>query len=416
MIEDFKPLTVCLACGGEHLVDQHPDRPWIPASGQALVPFLSLGAQSLANSFHDGSQDLPTYPLGLQVCPSCHHSQQLVSVKPELLFTDYPYVSGTSDTLKAYFSEFVEKVEKAFPEGNSLRVLEIGSNDGTLLREFMSRPALHSGCGVDPNASPDIISYFGYWGREAIDHLHLSEGVDVIVAMNVLAHTDDPYTFLMLCKEVLAPGGRIYVQFSQRHMLERCEFDTVYHEHISFFEPSSFLALLHRVGLKPESHREVEVHGGSSLWEISGDPPNPAVFPHDFSYWVSVHNMAQYEAFGDRAEKIKREFKNACVQAVMEGYALIGYGAAAKANTFLNFTGVRLDYILDENPLKIGKLTPGSNISVCTPSMVKDHHGKVMFIIMAWNFKDEIERKIRELRPDHGDKFMVYYPEMSVWS
>ncbi len=401
----YKAIDKCLACGGEILL------PSMDLPG-GLEPYWVAEDQPLANAFHDGATNQPRYPLALNVCQNCHHSQLTVAVDPEKMFSDYPYVSGTSETLREYFRWFVGKVEKD-QRNKPLHVLDIGCNDGSLLKSFSEKG--HAIFGVDPAGLCDFDPvYHGMWSTNAISELKISS-IDVIVAMNVLGHVSDPFGFLALCKLVLAPGGRIYIQTSQRNMIDRCEFDTVYHEHISYFEPSSFLALAHRAGLRMVKLSEVDVHGGSWLVELDAAPVNPKIFPNDFEYWKSVRTMADYRAFSDRAEQIKRDFVTSLVHARENGFDIVGYGAAAKANTFLNFCDSRLDYILDENPLKIGKMTPGLNIPVCVPSIVSSHPGRIMFVITAWNFREEIERKIRQLRPGFRDAFMTYYPTLEIW-
>ena len=220
-------LKTCLACGGTD-----------------LFQYLDLGQMPLANSFHDGSAELPTYPLAIQACRSCWHSQLSYAVDPDLMFRDYLYVSGTSDTLRRYFEGFAAR----FSSG--LRVLDIASNDGTLLREFHKRGCAVTGvepcCDLSPTRELPI--YTGYWDRDAFEEVTLGGKFDVITAFNVLAHTADPLTFLKLAREALAPGGTIWVQTSQAHMILDGTFDAIYHEHVSYFTPRSILALAGRAG------------------------------------------------------------------------------------------------------------------------------------------------------------------------
>ncbi len=251
---DCTPINKCLACGGK-----------------LGVKYFDAGMQPLANHFHDGSEKLAEYPLGLNVCMSCWHSQLSHAVNPALMFRDYPYVSGTSATLRAYMKEFAAQVA---PGKEKKRILEIGCNDGTLLLEFINLG--HKVLGVDPAwnvASSVAPTLSAYWNEYTVEHMlpGWSAPFDIIVAMNVLAHVADPLTFLQLCKRVLAPGGRIYVQTSQAKMIERGEFDTVYHEHHSFFTVSSMLNLARRAGLRVDAISHVQVHGTSYLFELVQD-------------------------------------------------------------------------------------------------------------------------------------------------
>src|SRR5271165_1803863 len=211
----YAPITHCLACGGSH-----------------LDPYLDLGRQPLANSYHDGSAPLDEFPLGVSVCPDCWHTQLTVAVDPDLMFKNYLYVSGTTSTLSRYFVDFVLRTERDQPLTRPLRVLDIASNDGSLLEKFKLRG--HVVQGVDPadnlrsrSHAKDIPTIVGYWNEAALGQI--GEQFDVIVAMNVLGHITYPAEFLALCGRALKPHGRIYIQTSQALMVKNGEFDTIYH-------------------------------------------------------------------------------------------------------------------------------------------------------------------------------------------
>lgn len=394
-MKDWTPLTSCVACGSSH-----------------LEQYFDAGQQPLANSFHDGTEELPVYPLGLNACLDCHHSQNLGVVNPDLMFRNYPYVSGTTKTLTNYFSRFVDRVERDM-DYKRLRVLDIASNDGSLLWHFQRR--YHDVQGIDPAlnlstlANEDGISTLcSYWNLECLDTLRRSRltPYDVIVAMNVLGHVADPEAFLKLAADALDDDGKLYIQTSQTGMFKNCEFDTVYHEHISFFEISSFMALARRCGLSVESIHIVPIHGGSFLVRLvkSATTLAPVVqlFNRDLS---GFQRKAEFTASVAR-EQI-HEFKK-------EGYACVGFGAAAKANTFLNFSQINLSYMIDENPLKQNRFTPGMSIPVYKPEKVKEEPRRIAFVLTAWNFKDEIIHKIRLLRPTANDIVMTYFPSVTL--
>lgn len=395
-MNDWTPLTECVAC-----------------SGTRLKQFLDLGAQPLANHFHDGTKELPRYPLGLNLCLDCGHSQQLVAVNPHLMFDHYDYVSGTSNTLAEYFRTFAELVAPLF---SKCRVLDIGANDGSLLRQFK-----RLGCdvlGVDPATNirpPDLPWVPGYWNGEATDYL-IDKGAqfDVIVAMNVVAHTADPATFLKLCKEVLAPTGRVYVQVSQCRMIELRQFDTVYAEHISFFQPSSFIALARRAGLNPVVVHERAIHGRSLLVEFE----NRECAHTDIEAIERTRALSkEYDSFQFDAQGLATTLCLRVEDARDNGFAVVGLGAAAKAMTVLNFGDIRLDYIVDENPLKIGKLTPGMNIPVLAFDALRDEARPCAFVLTSWNFAEELLMKVQARRGDgRGDKVISYFPEQKVWA
>lgn len=370
-------LNTCLACGGAD-----------------LFPYLDLGQMPLANSFHDGSKELPRYSLAVQACRSCWHSQLVEAVDPRLMFDDYLYVSGTSNTLRKYFGAFAAR----FKPG--LRVLDIASNDGTLLREFEAREC--SVTGVEPSAlcvqsnglSKAGWVWNGYWGEEALEAVtqDRQNRFDVITAFNVLAHVQDPLTFLVRAKEALAPGGTIWVQTSQANMVIDGTFDAIYHEHVSYFTPRSILALAQRAGLCPITYEEPSIHGGSMLVGLTADVMLDARFNKS-----PLYEEKTYEKF---AKQIQQTIS--AVKQFGSPGELIGYGAAAKGMTFLNATGLKLDRIVDDNPLKHGLLTPGGDIPIGPVENLPRGDGAI--VVLAWNFWSEILGRIRK---EHGSGHTV---------
>lgn len=397
----FRALSRCLVCESTN-----------------LYRFLDLGAQPLANSFHDGMNGLSQYPLGLQLCTGCYHVQNVVSVDPEALFADYPYVSGTTQTLRDYFDGFASDVTQAFAERKShLRVLDIASNDGSLLAAFKARG--HDVLGIDPakNLYPvsqkaGIPTKVAYWntGTQA----QTPGPYDVIVAMNVLGHVMDPVQFLSLCRMSLAQNGRLYVQTSQARMVERGEFDTCYHEHLSFFSARSFARAAQKAGLHIVDMKIVPIHGDSYLLEL-----RHREIGESEGDWMSVdapavYDPATYRDFQDRVIRRTQEVRAHIEQARKEGFRVVGYGAAAKAMTFINAGAIDLDFIIDDNPLKVGKLTPGRNVKIVGPDQVASAGKKVFWVLTAWNFKDEIKARIAAKRDTQFDRFLTYFPEVTV--
>ena len=358
-----------------------------------------------------------------------------MSVDPEILYRDYPYVSGTSQTLRQYFAYLCNKIENDFglyENGNlftktdkGLRVLDIASNDGSFLWWFAQNG--HQVVGVDPaeNLLPlsqglGVSTICGFWNEEtAAKACMMVDGgkFDVIVAMNVLGHCRNPLEFLQLCKQCMAPGGKIYIQTSQAEMVKDGQFDTVYHEHLSFFSPSSFSVLAHRAGLYVEDITIADIHGGSYLVRMA-DANGNALRKIIYNNHAAVGGMAPnpqdtfYDQFQDNAELISEMTRLIIGQC--RDRTIIGFGAAAKAMTFINFGRIPMDYIVDENPMKISKRCPGSNIEVKHPSAIVDE-GKCLFILTAWNFADEIKAKIKGMRPGKDDLFLTYFPELRVW-
>ncbi len=346
-------------------------------------------------------------------------------VDPKLLYEHYAYASGTSQTLADYFAQFVEKVEAQYP-GKKLRVLDIACNDGSLLKVFQARG--HKVLGVDPAAnlndgSVPIINTF--WGGDALRMLPTNGGIepfDVIVAMNVLGHVSDPLGFLVAAKHVLAPGGRIYAQTSQSRMVEECQIDTVYAEHLSFFTVRSFVALANRAGLHIRNVEHVDIHGTSYLVEMTGEPADNQTF-EDFAIGrdeklLAYYHPATYDGFEAKVALHVRWVKQTI--AVMEdaGYVPVLFGAAAKAITFANHAGLKFAVVIDDSPLKQGKVCPGLNNFVFPFADFVDQSdgAKILWVLGAWNVRAEIIAKIKRARPGADDKFLTYYPTVTVES
>jgi len=413
-----RTLTRCLACNSAR-----------------LFFFASLGEQPLANSYRKiGSEEsLAKYPLTLSMCLDCFHMQQSVSVDRSLLFDEYPYVSGTSSSLGAYFASFASSVCKRLPAlGRKARVLEIASNDGTLLAEFKKLGAEVQGVEPAANLKPlwekaGIPTVQGYWGPLVVSKLteKLTEKYDIIVAMNVLGHVADPYSFLLMCKSVLAPGGRIYVQTSQALMLERGEFDTCYHEHLSFFTVSSFLALARQAGLRVKSIEHVDVHGTSYLVELSYEK-NATDFqnPAHFSVGRDEQRKGYYSLplhfdFALRIRQTSVALRSLVDKYNRDGFLLAAYGAAAKGMVLLGAAGLRPAFIVDDNPLKIGRLC-SVDAPVVGAREVAGLTGddKFVWLILPWNMRPEIMARLKELRGTRfaGDVCVCAFPEVGVVS
>jgi SAM-dependent methyltransferase len=334
------------------------------------------------------------------------------------MFREYLYVSGTSQTLRDYFRQFVIKVETELtgPGSHTLRVLDIAANDGSLLKAFKSRG--HEVLGVDPAqnlvavaAKAGITVLPWYW--EMVPEYRLGGKFDVIVAMNVLGHVENPALFLRLAALSLEPGGRIYIQTSQADMVVNAEFDTCYHEHLSFFTTSSFSRLAERCGLVITKIERMPIHGTSYLVQLGRDgvtrPRRLATT--DAERAAGLYGLALYDGFQDRVRERVDQVKSTIEIYRAKGYPIVGFGAAAKAITFLNMAEIKLDLIVDENPLKQGRYTPdGTRIA----DWIGETPGPILWVVTAWNFAAEIMVKIKARRPDAGDAFLTYFPQVIV--
>lgn len=363
-----------------------------------LKQVLDLKKQPLANSYHTG-EELPEYPLAINVCTKCFHTQLTVVVDPDEMFSNYLYVSGTSSTLHKYFEWFTDMVES---ENKTGKVLDIACNDGTQLSKFKSRGWISH--GIDPAKNLSELSeknsdfiVVDYFNKQSISKLP-EKIYDVIIAQNVFAHTHDVHDFLLCCKELMDNNTNLYIQTSQADMIENDQFDTIYHEHLSFFSTLSMKTLCERVGLYLNDVKRVHIHGGSYIFKISKtkNENNSVQDSLNLETKNRRYDIKKYDEYRDTITTVIDNTKKKIDEYKKMGYIVVGYGAAAKGNTFLNAASLKLHYIIDDNELKHGLLTPGSNTFITSRDFINTLANNTVFLPLAWNFYDEIVKNIRK--------------------
>jgi SAM-dependent methyltransferase len=401
-IEHAKELNECLCCGSK-----------------SLTMTLDLGVQPMANSFLDNEDDEElTFPLSLNLCRDCFHLQLSHAVDPDLLFRNYLYVSGTSQTLKDYFDWFANLAFDYY-QGTPKTVLDIACNDGTQLNSF-KRAGLTT-YGIDPATNLHPISsanhevVLDYFTKEYVEH-YKTKNLDIINAQNVFAHNDYPLEFLQQCKEIMHDNTVLFIQTSQANMVQNNEFDTIYHEHLSFFCANSMNELAKRAGLHLIDVAKTPIHGTSYLFVFSKTPRDNRVEEILLAERnAGLQTPATYIEYARRAEQVVVDLKNTIAEYRAAGFVIAGYGAAAKGMTLVNFGDIHLDFIIDDNPLKQGKFTPGTHDPVVSIDVLKECEDlKVAFIPLAWNFFTEIKTRIKAVRDQEGDVFVRYFPTISV--
>jgi 2-polyprenyl-3-methyl-5-hydroxy-6-metoxy-1,4-benzoquinol methylase len=376
---------------------------------------LDLGDQPLANDFLEDNSNFETYPLKLLRCTSCYHSQLSIAVSPNRLFREYSYISGTSATLSNYFESLAKIIIEEF--GPIGKILDIGSNDGSFLSKFKNTS--WSVLGVDPainlipsSSALDVITVPAFFNQDITKFL--AKDFDVIVAMNIFAHTDNPLDILHGIKNCLKENGKAYIQTSQADMFITGQFDTVYHEHISFFNVKSMKALLNRAGLYLSNVTITSIHGNSYLWEISKDSENQKNCEREeFEINQGFYSDSLYLDFHKIVHERVANVKKIVQDYTRMGFLVVSYGAAAKGNTFINFSGIELDYIFDDTPQKIGKYSPAGGCKVTSPKLLHEIKSNLLVVIPAWNFKEEILGKIRTLRNNRTDQYLTYFPNIN---
>lgn len=397
----YTKLTTCLCCN------------------KSIKLFLDLDYQPLANNYHIINEPCELYPLALNYCPNCFHCQLSYAVNPELLFKSYKYVSGTSQTGINFFktnAEFIHNYKK-----KTGKILDIASNDGTQLDFFKQLgwdtygvdPAINL-CPIAEKKGHKIICNF--WNKDIVKNLPI---MDVITAQNVFAHTQYVDDFLQNCKQIMNNDTTLFIQTSQKNMIINTEFDTTYHEHISFFNTKSMKTLVERNGLFLNYIYDVEIHGYSYIFQISKNEnlPNSNVQNYlNDEEKKQIYNEETYLNFNKKTHIIIENIRNEIINYRKTGYKCIGFGAAAKAQTVLCYGNISLDYIIDENPLKIGLYSPKMNIPIVDINhFVNDTYDKYVIVILAWNFASEIKEKVRKFKDNKSVLIIeAYFPEIVI--
>ena len=386
-----------------------------------LMEMIDLGNQPLANQFCRNEVVCDVYPLAMYRCLNCQHNQLGYVVPPERLFTDYIYVTGTTQTMDIYCEQFCDKVSS----GKSGSVLDIACNDGTQLDKFIKRG--WRTYGVDPakNLAPIASAkghrvIVGFWGDPHVTaELKSNEkSLDIIIAQNVFAHVPDPTSFLLACKEVMSDDTYLYIQTSQAEIFQTGEFDTIYHEHLSYFTVKSMLALSERCGLYLATVEKVAVHGVSYIFTIrrSGQALSQSVRSAIEAEAVIYEdtNPIFYRSHAIEKKSILCSILSRCYR---DGFALIGFGASAKGNTLLNFLGSCTplpEYIIDENTRKQNLYAPGTHIPVVDYSKLVGETRPVAILVLAWNFLDEIKQKVVKARGQRVTLLIAPFPDPTL--
>ena len=394
--------TQCRACGAER-----------------LTRFLALGPQPLANAnlaTIDDAQREERYPLDVYFCEGCSLVQLADVIDPEVLFRHYLYVTGTSETIAAHNVAYARTVTDLLSLGADDLVVEIASNDGSLLRCF--RDLGVRTLGVEPATniaeiarSHGIETVGSFFDGEAGTRLRAAHGpARAVIGNNVLAHVDDTQDFLRGAWELIDGGGLVITEVPYaRTMLEHLEYDTVYHEHLCYFSVTALHRVCESVGLTLVRVDEVPVHGGS-VRMYAGRREHYATSSESVLRMIAeekaigLTSLARWQRFAVDVEAQRVALRALLVRLQDEGKRVAAYGAPAKGNTLLNYCGIGTDlvpYTVDRSALKVGTLTPGMHLPVLPVETLLDRQPDYV-VILAWNFADEIMRQQQEFRDRGG--------------
>jgi SAM-dependent methyltransferase len=394
--------------------------------------FVDLGMSPLCESFlaaNQLNQMEPFYPLHVFVCEKCFLVQLGEYVTPDHIYTEYAYFSSYSDSWLRHAQNYVEMICERLKLGPKSQVIEIASNDGYLLQYFVQKsiPVL----GIDPAANvapvaikkgvPTLVRFFG----EATAREVAAQGkqADLLLGNNVLAHVPALNDFVAGMKILLKPTGVITMEFPHlQRLMESNQFDTIYHEHFSYYSFLTAEKAFARHGLTLFDVEEIPTHGGSLriYGRHAEDQTKPVsarvIALREREIKIGFDGLEIYAAFDGQVKETKRRLLDFLISAKREGKSVVGYGAPGKGNTLLNYCGIRtdfIDYTVDRNPYKHGKFLPGTHIPIYPPERIGQTKPDFV-LILPWNLKDEIVKQLAGIR-EWGGRFVVPIPTVEIF-
>ena len=385
----------------------------------------------LANSYLSADQldrMEPFYPLHAYVCSNCFLVQLQEFETPEHIFSDYAYFSSFSDSFVAHAKAYVEDMMTRFGFDETSQVIEIASNDGYLLQFFVEKnvpvlgiePAANVAKAAEEKGIPTLVQFFN--PETATSLSEQGKQADLLLGNNVLAHVPALNEFVRGMKIALKPRGIITMEFP--HLLRLMQdnlFDTIYHEHFSYLSLYTVERVFAEYGLRVFDVQEVPTHGGSlRIFATHADNDERPTEPNVGAVKAAesdagLQDLDAYRAFSERVKETKRSLLRFLMDAREQGKTVVGYGAPAKANTLLNYCGVRtdlLDYTVDRSPHKQDHFIPGVHVPIYGPERI-DETKPDYLLIFPWNLKDEIMKQMAHIR-EWGGKFVVPIPSTKV--
>lgn len=392
--------------------------------------FADLGMSPLSNAYlaADDLQCAETfYPLHAFVCSDCRLVQLSAHESPEKIFSDYAYFSSYSDSWLEHCRNYVEKICVRRNLGSGSQIVELASNDGYLLQYFKERgisvlgvePAANVAAEAERKGIPTRVCFFGTEAAAALSADGMS--ADLLVANNVLAHVPELNDFVEGIRMVLKPSGIATLEFPHlQRLVEQNQFDTIYHEHFSYFSFLTVQRIFCEHQLRIFDVDELPTHGGSLRVYVchadGTEPESPSVAAlADRETALGYGHPELYARFHEQVQTVKRDLLRFLLDAREAGKTVAGYGAPAKGNTLLNYCGVRSDllaFTVDRSPHKAGRFLPGTHIPIYSPDRLRDVKPDYV-LILPWNLKDEVVRQMADVR-SWGGQFVVPIPHIEV--
>jgi SAM-dependent methyltransferase len=394
--------------------------------------FVDLGETPLCESFLTEEQlaePEPSYPLHAMVCGNCFLVQVDEFVAPELIFDDYAYYSSYSTAWLEHARQYVEMAIDRFALDSGSNVVEIASNDGYLLQYFVAHgipslgiePAANVAAEAEARGVPTRVEFFDL----ALAEKMASDGylADLVIGNNVLAQVPNLNDFVAGVAALLAPGGVATFEFPHLvRLIEENQFDTIYHEHFSYFSLTTVQRVFAAAGLSVFDVEELWTHGGSLRIFLRHEhdesmPVQPAVndlLERERAFGIT--DLSTYTVFGERVEAIRDRLVSFLQERKAAGASIAIYGAAGKGNTLLNYCGIGtqiVDYACDRNPYKHGRYTPGTHIPIYPPERIAETKPDYV-LILPWNLKEEIMEQLAPVR-SWGGRFVVPIPDVQIY-
>ncbi len=404
------PVTACRICGSTRLED-----------------VLSLGNLPPVNSFLGGAADIEKeqkHPLAICFCPSCTHVQLTHMLDPKDIFVDYIYFSSMSETVVRHGEALAARYAKEISLAKGDLVAELASNDGCILKPFRAHSRVY---GVEPAKNiaevankegvPTLAEFFN---SKTAAQVRSEQGpAKLIMARNVVAHVPEVVDFIAGAAHWLTDDGILHVEVPYLgEMVEKLEFDTIYHEHLSYFSVTALSHLFQKAGLVLWDVEEIGLHGGSLIARGKKPSHKPTENVARFlakEKAAGLDTLAPLVKFAEGTRKLKTSVPELLGSLTREGKKLAGYGAAAKGVVLTNYCGIGTDllaWVADKSPYKQGKLMPGVHIPVVSPDRI-EKDAPDLLVVLAWNFFDEI-RKQQKAHEARGGKFVLPVPAPRV--
>lgn len=395
--------------------------------------FCDLGMSPLSNSYLTADQlqqKEPFYPLHAYVCGNCYLVQLDEFESPQQLFSEYAYFSSYSDSWLQHSRDYTQMISARLGLDETSQVVEIASNDGYLLQYFVEQqipvvgiePAANVAAVAEEKGIPTLVKFFGT--QTANEMLDEKLQADLVLGNNVLAHVPDLNDFVAGMKVILKPSGTITLEFPHLlKLIQGNQFDTIYHEHFSYFSLLAVERVFANHGLQIFDVDQLQTHGGSlRIYVRHADHQDAPVADavqslRDLESESGLADLATYAAFADQVESTKRSLLKFLTDAKQDGLSVAAYGAPAKGNTLLNYCGIRKDFIdftVDRSPAKQGHYLPGTHIPVFAPEKIREFKPDFL-VILPWNIKDEIIGKMSHIR-EWGGKFVIPIPSVEILS